>query len=49
MSKIDILSKVYKLKNDLYEGKHNDKPGQWHDGAHDSLNEVLNILNEYAR
>jgi len=48
LDKVDILAKVYKLKTELYNGKHSDRPGQWHDGAHSSLNEVLNIINEYS-
>lgn len=47
MSKIDMLSRVYKLKTALYNGQHHDKEKEWHDGAHESLNRVLDILNEY--
>jgi hypothetical protein len=47
VSKIDILSRVYKLKTALYNGQHHDKSGDWHDGAHESLNKILDILNEY--
>ena len=46
--KIDILARVYKMKTDLYDGKYKDRTGQWHDGAHDTLNTVLDILNEYS-
>ena len=47
VSNIDILSRVYKLKTALYNGQHHDKSGDWHDGAHESLNKILDILNEY--
>jgi hypothetical protein len=47
MNKIDMLSRVYKLKTALYNGQHHDKNSDWHDGAHESLNKILEILNEY--
>ena len=45
MTKVDILAKVFKLKNNLNK-KHANKPGLWLDGADQSLNDVLDILNE---
>jgi hypothetical protein len=47
MSKIDIEAKIYKLKTELYDGSRSDKNGDWHDGHHDALNKVLDILQEY--
>jgi len=47
MSKIDIEARIYKLKTALYDGQHSGKSGDWHDGAHDSLTKVLDILQEY--
>ena len=47
LSKIDIESRIYKLKTALFEGEHSDKSGDWHDGHHDALNKVLDILQEY--
>ena len=47
LSKVDILARIYKIKNELYNGTHYAKSGEWHDGAHDALNRVLDILNEY--
>jgi len=47
MNKIDILSRVYKMKTALYEGHHKDKGKEWHDGAHEALGKVLEILQEY--
>jgi hypothetical protein len=48
MSKNDILSRIYKLKNSLYDGQRKDKNGDWHDGYHEALNTLLDILNEYS-
>ena len=44
----DMIARVYKIKNELYDGKQHDKSGDWHDGCHDALNRVLDILNEYS-
>lgn len=48
VTKVDMLARVYKMKTALYNGQHHDKSGEWHDGAHESLNKVLDILNEYT-
>ena len=48
LKKVDMLSKVYKMKTSLYDGTHRDKSAEWHDGAHDALTKVLNFINEYA-
>ena len=48
IDKVDMLSRVYKMKTALYNGQQSDKPGDWHDGAHDALNKVLDALNEYS-
>lgn len=48
MTKIDIEARIYKLKTSLYNGEHKEKPGLWHDGAHDALNKVLDILQEFS-
>lgn len=47
LTKVDILAKIYKIKNELYNGTHYNKSGEWHKGAHDSINKVLDIINEY--
>jgi hypothetical protein len=47
VSKIDIESRVYKMKIELYNGTHYGKSGEWHDGANDALNKILEILKEY--
>lgn len=48
VTKTDLLYRVYKAKTRLYNGTHSDKNGDWHDGAHQAYNEILDILNEYA-
>jgi hypothetical protein len=48
MSKVDILPRIYKMKTELYNGTHRDKSKEWHDGAHDALNKMLDLLNEYS-
>jgi len=47
MRKIDLESRVYKLKTALYDGQHHDQSGEWHDGAHYALGKILEILQEY--
>lgn len=47
MQKTDLLARVYKLKTSLFDGEHSDKSEEWHDGAHDSLNKILEILQEW--
>jgi len=49
ITKIDLLSRIYKMKTRLYEGQHREKSGDWHDGYHQALNEVLNIVDEFSR
>lgn len=49
VTKLDLLSRVYKLKTQLYNGQHSDKSAEWHDGAHESLNKVLDILSEFSQ
>ena len=50
LHKTDMLAKVYKLKTELYN-KETDQSmtGQWYDGAHDSLDKILDIINEYSQ
>ena len=47
VSKVEIEARVYKMKNELYNGVHCTRNGDWHDGAHDALNRVLELLKEY--
>jgi hypothetical protein len=48
VTKVELVSRLYKLKTQLFDGNHKDKSGDWHDGAHRSLNSVLDILQEYS-
>jgi len=48
VTKTDLLARVYKLKTQLYNGSEHDKSGDWHDGAHQAYNKILDILNEYS-
>ena len=50
LHKTDMLAKVYKLKTELYDKETNPgMTGKWYDGAHDSLDKVLDIINEYSQ
>ena len=49
MTKDEIKTYVLKCKNELYNGTHMNKNGDWHDGAHHALNKILNKIEEYAR
>jgi hypothetical protein len=48
MQKVDIDARVLKLKTELYEGKYDGASEEWLNGAHHSLNMVLDILQEYS-
>ena len=48
MRKVDIEPKIRKLKTEIYEGRYNGASEDWLNGAHYSLNLVLNILQEYS-
>jgi len=48
MLKVDLEARLYKLKTALFEGEHSDKSGDWHDGAHKALNDVLDIIDEFS-
>jgi hypothetical protein len=47
VTKDELNVRVLNLKNELYNGLNYGKSGDWHDGAHDALNRVLDILKEY--
>ena len=48
VSKVDMLTKVYKMKNELYNGTYKGKSFEWYSGAHDTLNRILDLLDEYS-
>ena len=47
MTKDEMRVRVLKLKSELYNGTNHNKDGEWHDGAHNALNKVLDIIEEY--
>lgn len=49
IDKVDILARVTRMKNDLYNGRYRGASEEWLDGAHYSLNQVLDALNEYSQ
>ena len=44
MRKIDLETRVYKLKTSLYNGEYHERNGDWHDGAHHALNKILGMM-----
>ena len=48
MTKDELKCRVLKLKNQIHEGMYNGASDDWLDGAHHSLNKVLDILQEYS-
>ena len=46
LTKIDVEAFLYRMKNEIYHD-HPDKSGEWHKGAHYSLNEMLEYLKRY--
>ena len=49
LDKVEMLSRVTKMKNDLYNGVYNGASEEWLNGAHYSLNQVLEAINEYSQ
>ena len=47
LTKGELQARLYKIKTALYDGTFKHKSSDWHDGAHDSLNKVLDMLAEY--
>ena len=47
MRKIDIESRIYRLKMELYNGHYEGASDEWMDGSHYMINRVLQILQEY--
>jgi hypothetical protein len=47
MTRKEMECRVLKLKHMLYNGNYQHKNGDFHDGAHEMLNKVLNIIEEY--
>mgnify|MGYP004073566509 CR=1 FL=1 len=49
LDKVDILARVTRMKNDLYNGVYDGASEEWLNGAHYSLNQVLEVINEYSQ
>jgi hypothetical protein len=49
VSKNDILLKLYKLKNKLYSKDYHNWNQDQYDAADTMLNEIFDLLSEYAR
>jgi len=47
LTKVDILDKVYKMKNELYHNSH-ERSKEWRNGAHAAINKFLDYINEYS-
>jgi len=47
LTKKEMICRVLKLKQELYNGQYAQWSGDEHEGAHYMLNQVLNILDEY--
>ena len=48
MRKVDIEPRILRLKTEIYEGRYDGASEEWLNGAHHTLNLVLNILQEYS-
>lgn len=47
LTKVDILSRVLKIKKQLQEEDYNQHKKDTYDVAHRYLNQVLDVINEY--
>lgn len=47
VTKGDIKVQISKIKTELYDGTYHDRSADWHDGAHEMLNKVLDYLQEW--
>jgi len=48
MRKRDLLARIYKHKQDLYNGFYEGASDDWLEGAHHMLNQCLELAQEYA-
>jgi hypothetical protein len=48
LTKVDMMSRVLKLKYQLYSQDYYHYSGNQKDSAHEMLNKVLDIINEYS-
>lgn len=49
LTKNDMLVRLYELKNNLHNRNYPNWSKEKYDGANSILNDILDILNEYAR
>jgi len=47
MNKNELECRIHKLKTSLYDRESENKNEDFHEGAHNAYNEVLNILQEW--
>lgn len=47
LTREEMKVRLHKMKIALYEGNYQQKSGDWHEGAHEMLTKMLNILDEY--
>jgi|TARA_B100002019_G_scaffold248157_1_gene226960 hypothetical protein len=48
LTKVDMMSRVLKLKHELYSNQYHHYSGNQKDSAHEVLNKVLDMINEYS-
>lgn len=47
LTKVDMLAKVFKMKNELYQNSHM-RSQEWQNGAHAAINKIIDCINEYS-
>ena len=47
VTKVDILAKIYDMKNKVYNGHYLLKTPEWREGAQEVLSEMIEYLKEY--
>jgi hypothetical protein len=49
LRKVDMLSRVFKMKNSLHDGKYSEWSIEQRTSADHMLNKVLDVLDEYSQ
>jgi len=47
VQKKELEVRIMKMKNELYDGSWSARNSDFHDGAHEMLNRVLDMIGEY--